>query len=452
MEDVLTASPELRETIDVSTGNPVFGADPSKLSTKEKANQKRFTEVWQEQNTYQPVKTTQQMAADIRSQGRALGLSKAQQNTAISENIAYRKELSSLDEGQLAQVAGMDANVDRQVQLQMAAADANFDSAIDKAGMTPEQAKNKLNLSITDVHQILNGTSKKGTIEIGRELGWLRDFFSNKPSVQMAGIDVKEKISDIFEDNPTVPPWMIMEALYETIDTDPGAENIDEDDFKTVLNRIVGTPDAHERLFRISDMENQLKIEKIAIQQSGDLQKSSNVANIKAKYGVRDTNRNLSIFNTKYKEAVKNGIGGGSRDTGSSRNPGGTTDSPMIDTVKYRDYNLGVGLDELQVEPVDKESKAEFAAETKPTQTVSKSFNDQAEVKRISDRLRDIFETRANSTNPLSTTQNIQVMRLKMQLLEAAGADAKTKAHAQRLTDEIITRMSEYSRKTKKKS
>jgi isopentenyldiphosphate isomerase len=429
MEDVLTASPELRETIDVSTGNPVFGTDPEKLNTKEKANQKRFTEIWQEQNTYQPVKTSQQMAADIRRQGRALGLSKAQQNTAISENIAYRKELSSLDEGQLAQVASMDASVDNQVELQMAAADANYDSAIDRARMTPQQAKNKLNLSETDVHMILNGTSEKGTIEIGRELGWFRDFFSNKPSVQIAGIDVKEKVSAIFKNNPDVPPWMVLEALYKSIDTEKGAQNIDESDFEDTLNLITNTPDAHERLFRISDMDNQLKIEKIAIKQAGDLRKSSNVASIKAKYGVRNTERNASIFNTRYKEAVT-----------------GTT--PPNKTPTYN-INYGLTQEELNAEPPGEDTTTKATPDKLPTSKVT--FENDPEVKGISDRLRTIFESRANSTTPLSFQQSTEVLKLRMQLLDIADASPAIKSRAQKLTDDLIRRMGEYSQKNKRK-
>lgn len=289
-ENILKTNPNLGVSLDTG-GNPTF-ATPE--------DETQYIRALQAPDSgFKPFLSETKTKASIREGvGKKYNLSEEQIQQIATRDSSYRKELSTLDENQQTQVAQQDAQIDYTTTTLLDQVDFEDSRTIRDAGMTPEQATEILTTSETELFKILNGTSEKTKIDTGEELFFFSHFFYNKPSVQIGGIDIKEKVLEVIKEFPNIRPYQIVEALQKTIDTEEGAQNIDESDFDGIINDILANPNKHSDLLVLSDIPANNKAKKDNILNEQALVKQSNLRRFKGTEGITNINRNARLFNT----------------------------------------------------------------------------------------------------------------------------------------------------------
>lgn len=441
MQSIVQQTEGLADTITFDAGgNPVFGENPLKLTEIEKQNKQQF-QVALKTSGFVPVRTSQQSITNIREEGRKFGFSEEQTQSLIAQDKTYRSELSTLDAGQQAQVAGISAGIERDLVAENNQIQLEQDQLAIQYRYTTEEATKLLSTNQTEVFAHID---KKG----GNEKSWLRLF-------QKGGMDIKEHVTELFTDNPDLSPWVVMNALQEVLDVEVGSEQVNTKDFNKVIDRIAADSDLHDRLDKATQLDSNTALRMHAASSRAALRNQAAVSRFTGGLGIRNVSRNAQLATAQLQRAAAEtapveSITARTETVGRTNVTDGfipDADDIIVDTADDEEslkQTFARIPDPLDITPkveltiLDKNQtayqklQAAFERNAPLSELTDEELNVEEEdlqtgrrISEVSDEMQSLLNTRANSTEPFSVKDQMKLLDLQFELLQLGDASSK---------------------------
>lgn len=313
LQSVVAANPELGVRLDEGN-NPIF------TDTNQQA---KFGELLRETD-FSPIRSSQEQTTFIRKRLTELGGTEEQIQREIQSNKTRRKEISTLNEIQQAEVAALDASIDTRVQQELNQVESKKDALTLEYGYTDPEATALLKTGKDAVYADID---KRG----GEEQSWVWYLLA-------AGIDIKDNVKEMYAADPGLEPWMVQRAFNENINNDVGNQQVWESSFEDSINRIRNNSDLHRKIEAASQLDNNIDLEKMTVINRGNVDKASGLAKYRGDAGFTNSRRNADIFNSVLQQNAaaqqKTPTGGTSKSTSKSTGKGAAVTAPTDQTGK----------------------------------------------------------------------------------------------------------------------